>query len=75
MKLKELLGFIERNQKIIVSHSPFGEEYKGYRGQLNQHNNDMLEREVDVIYTDQDTYSKEYLKIRVRKQEGTNDSD
>ena len=75
MKLKELLGFIERNQKIIVNHSPFGEEYKGYRGQLNPHNNDMLEREVDVIYTDQDTYTKEYPKIRVKKQEGTNDSD
>ena len=67
MKLKELLRFIEASQKIIVNRGPFAEDFKGLKKHINPNDEELLERDVDVIYTDQDYYSQDYIKIRVGK--------
>lgn len=76
MILRDLLRYVEANQKILINHGPFAEEFKGLKKQLNPCESEILEREVDVIYTDQDLYTNEYLKIRIKKREKeTRDND
>lgn len=67
MKLKELLRLIESNQKILINHGPYAEEFRGLKRHINIHASDMLERDVDCIYLDQDIYTKDFLKIRIKK--------
>ena len=67
MKLKELLRFIEASQKIIINRGPFAEDFKGLKRHINNNDTELLDRDVDVIYTDSDFYSQDYIKIRVGK--------
>lgn len=67
MKLKEILKLIEANQKIIINHGPFAEEYKGLKKHINPAKTELLERDVHVIYTDHDIYNQDCIKIRISK--------
>ena len=66
MKLKELLRFIEHNQKIILRESRWRELFRGpARGiSLRQ----FGECNVKYITVDNDIYTQEYLKIEVEKE-------
>lgn len=70
MKLREILKLIEANQKIIINHGPFAEDFKGLKKQINPNASELLERDANVIYTDHDIYSQGYIKIRVNKEGG-----
>lgn len=66
MKLKELLRYIEHNQKVILNHGLWAEEFKGTARRINL--NAFGDREIDYIYIDNDIYTRDYLKIRLKKE-------
>lgn len=67
MKLKELLKYIDYNQKIILDHGKFSAEYAGQARHVNLHQ--FGDRDVQYIYVDYDIYYKDYIKIRLFKPE------
>lgn len=70
MKIKELLKYIEKNQKVILRESRWRELFKGKAREiwLNQ----FGERKVNyIIVDDEDIYSRDYLILEVEK-ENTN---
>lgn len=67
MKLKELLRFIEKNQKVILRESRWRELFRGTAKQIN--NNQFGERDVKYIIVDDDIYNRDYLKIEIIKEE------
>lgn len=66
MKLKELLKFIEHNQKIILRESRWRELFKGTARQINL--KQFGEKNVNYIIADNDIYTPDYLKIEVEKE-------
>ena len=64
MKLRELMRYIEHNQKVILNHGRWAEEFTGTARQINQRV--FGDREIDYIYVDNDIYTREYLKIRLK---------
>lgn len=67
MTVKELLKFIDTNQKIIICSKWYNELFRGKVREVNPFNDAICKAEVDFIYLDNDPYTKEYLKIRVKK--------
>ena len=72
MKLRELLRFIEHNQKVILRESRWRELFKGTARQIN--NNQFGESDVKYIIADDDIYTRDYLKIEVEKEKKQNDT-
>lgn len=68
MTLKEFISKLERQQKIIINLGKYSQLYRGTVGQINPRTIDE-NREIDFIYTDQDIYSDDYIKIRLKKKE------
>lgn len=66
MKLKELLKFIEHNQKIILRESRWRELFRGTARGINLRI--FGERNVRYIISDNDIYTPDYLKIEVEKE-------
>lgn len=66
MKLKELLKFIEHNQKIILRESRWKELFRGTARQISLRQ--FGERNVRNIIVDNDIYTPDYLKIEVEKE-------
>lgn len=66
MKLKELLKFIEHNQKIILRDSRWGELFRGTARQINL--KQYGEKNINYIIADNDIYTSDYLKIEVEKE-------
>ncbi len=63
MKLKELLRYIEHNQKVILRESRWRELFKGtareiWLGQFG-------DCDVKYIIVDNDIYTSDYLKIEI----------
>lgn len=67
MNIKELLKFIDRNQKIIICYSWHQEIFKGKVKEVNPFDEKVTDAEVDFIYLDDDLYTKDYIKIKVKK--------
>ena len=67
MNIRELLRYIENNQKIIIRESRFSELFKGLARQINL--NQFGERKVRYIIMDNDIYTRDYLKIEVKKED------
>ena len=65
MKLRELLRFIEHNQKVILRESRWSELFRGTARQINK---DLEETNVRYIIADDDIYNRGYLKIEVEKE-------
>ena len=68
MKIKELLKYIEKNQKVILRESRWRELFKGNARQiwLNQ----FGERKVNyIIVDDEDIRSRDYLILEVEKED------
>ena len=66
MKLKELLKFIEHNQKIILRESRWRELFRGTARQISI--DQFGDKNVNYIIADNDMYTPEYLKIEVEKE-------
>lgn len=66
MKLKELLRFIEHNQKIILRESRWRELFKGTARQISI--DQFGDKNVNYIIADNDIYTPDYLKIEVEKE-------
>ena len=66
MKLKELLRFIEHNQKIILRESRWRELFRGTARQISI--DQFGDKNVNYIIADNDMYTPEYLKIEVEKE-------
>lgn len=66
MKLKELLKFIERNQKIILRESRWRELFRGTARQISIEQ--FGDKNVNYIIADNDIYTSDYLKIEVEKE-------
>lgn len=66
MKLKELLKFIEHNQKIILRESRWRELFRGTARQINI--KQFGDKNVIYIIVDNDIYTPDYLKIEVEKE-------
>lgn len=66
MKLKELLRFIEHNQKIILRESRWRELFRGTARQINV--KQFGDKNVNYIIADNDIYTPDYLKIEVEKE-------
>lgn len=66
MKLRELMRYIEHNQKVILNHGRWAEEFRGTARQINLIS--FGDREVDYIYIDNDIYTRDYLKIQLKKE-------
>lgn len=66
MKLKELLKFIEHNQKIILRESRWRELFRGTARQINL--KQFGDKNVNYIIVDNDIYTPNYLKIEVEKE-------
>ena len=66
MKLRELIRYIDYNQKVILQESHWKELFRGTVRQIN-----LIafgERELDYIFIDDDIYTSKYLKIQVKKE-------
>lgn len=66
MKLKELLRYIEKSQKVILRESRWRELFKGtareiWLGQFG-------DCDVKSIIVDNDIYTRDYLKIEITKE-------
>lgn len=66
MKLKELLRYIEHNQKVILRENRWRELFKGtareiWLGQFG-------DCDVKYIIVDDDIYTRDYLKIEITKE-------
>lgn len=66
MKLKELLKFIEHNQKIILRESRWRELFRGTARQISI--DQFGDKNVNYIIADNDIYTSDYLKIEVEKE-------
>lgn len=66
MKLKELLRFIEKSQKVILRESRWSELFRGVARQIN--NNQFGDCDVKYIIVDDDIYNRDYLKIEITKE-------
>ncbi len=66
MKLKELLRFIEHNQKIILRESRWRELFRGTARQISI--DQFGDKNVNYIIADNDIYTPDYLKIEVEKE-------
>ena len=66
MKLKELLKYIEHNQKIILRESRWRELFRGTARQISI--DQFGDKNVNYIITDNDIYTPDYLKIEVEKE-------
>ncbi len=66
MKLKELLKFIEHNQKIILRESRWRELFRGTARQISI--DQFGDKNVNYIIADNDIYTPDYLKIEVEKE-------
>lgn len=66
MKLKELLRYIEHNQKVILRESRWRELFRGLARQINIKS--FGESEVKYIIVDDDIYTRDYLKIEITKE-------
>lgn len=66
MKLKELLKFIEHNQKIILRESRWRELFRGTARQISI--DQFGDKNVNYIIVDNDIYTPDYLKIEVEKE-------
>ena len=66
MKVKELLRYIEKNQKVILRESRWREIFKGLARELSLRY--FGEREIKYIIVDSDIYTRDYLKIEVKKE-------
>ncbi len=66
MKLKELLRYIEKSQKVILRESRWRELFRGTARQIN--NNQFGESDVKYIIVDDDIYTRDYLKIEITKE-------
>ena len=66
MKLKELLRYIEHNQKVILRESKWRELFRGTARQiwLGQ----FGDCDVKYIIVDDDIYTRDYLKIEIIKE-------
>lgn len=65
MKLRELMRYIEHNQKVILNHGIWTEEFRGTARQIN-----LIafgDREIEYIYIDNDIYTRDYLKIQLKR--------
>ena len=67
MNIKELLKFIDKNQKIIICYSWHQEIFKGKAKEVNPFDEKVADAEVDFIYLDNDLYTKDYIKIKIKK--------
>lgn len=68
MTLKEFISKLDRQQKIIINLGKYSQIFRGKVCQINPRTVDE-NREIDFIYTDQDIYSDDYIKIRLKKKE------
>lgn len=66
MKLRELMRYIEHNQKIIIRESLWKELFKGTARQVNLI--EFGERNVKYLIVDNDIYTRDYLKIEIEKE-------
>lgn len=66
MRLKELLKYIEKSQKVILRESRWRELFKGEARQIN--NNQFGDCDVKYIIVDDDIYTRDYLKIEITKE-------
>lgn len=66
MKLKELLKYIEHNQKVIIQESRWRELFRGTARGINLRL--FGEKNVRYIIADDDIYTPDYLKIEVEKE-------
>ena len=66
MKLKELLRYIEKSQKVILRESRWRELFRGTARQIN--NNQFGDCDVKYIIVDDDIYTRDYLKIEITKE-------
>lgn len=67
MKLKELLRYIEKSQKVILRESKWRELFRGTARQiwLGQ----FGDCDVNYIIVDDDIYNRDYLKIEITKED------
>ena len=66
MKLKELLRYIEKSQKVILRESRWRELFRGTARQID--NNQFADCDVKYIIVDDDIYTRDYLKIEITKE-------
>ena len=66
MKLRELLRFIDHNQKVILRESRWRELFRGTAREVS--NAQFGERSVRYIIVDNDVYTRDYLKIEIEKE-------
>lgn len=66
MKLKELLRFIEKSQKVILRESRWRELFKGTAKQIWL--GEFGDCDVKYIIVDDDSYTRDYLKIEITKE-------
>lgn len=66
MKLKELLRYIEKSQKVILRESRWSELFRGVARQINK--NQFGDCDVKYIIVDDDIYNRDYLKIEITKE-------
>lgn len=66
MKLKELLRYIEYNQKVMLTHGVYSNEFRGKAREINL--NEFGEREIEYLYMDNDIYTRDFLKIQIKKE-------
>lgn len=66
MKLKELLRYIEKSQKVILRESRYRELFKGTAGQIRKI--EFGDCDVKYIIADDDIYTRDYLKIEITKE-------
>lgn len=67
MSIKELLKFFDKNQKIIICYSWHKELFKGKVKEVNPFDTSLVNAEVDFIYLDNDLYTKDFIKIKVKE--------
>lgn len=67
MIIKELLKYIDNNQKIIILYSWHNELFKGLAREVNPFDKKISSAEVDFIYLDNDLYTKDFIKIKIKK--------
>ena len=64
MKLRELIKYLDYNQKVMLTRGRYSDEFRGVAREIN-----LIafgDREIDFIYLDDDIYTRDYLKIRLK---------
>ena len=67
MKLKELLRYIEKSQKVILRESRWRELFKGTAKQILL--GEFGDCDVKYIIVDDDIYNRDYLKIEITNED------